>query len=349
VTEPAPGAPPLVVDAHAHFFPRELDGTGSLGRDPRLPYLSADAADAGRILRAGRVFRRVRSELWDVDRRVAELDGLGVDHQVISPVPVLLQYGVADGPALDLARVCNDATSAAVERSRGRLIGLATVPLPSRDAVRELQRAVEELGLAGVEIGTHVDGRELDDPELLPFFEAAEALGAAVFVHPMDGGGGVLRRAGEPYGFGLGMLTDTALAATALVFGGVLERFPRLRVAMAHGCGTFPWALPRLQLGAHVFGGQPARPLEELVRSLWVDALVLDPAHLGLLVERFGADHVMLGSDHPFLADHPAESIRCLDEGVRRGLVTVEQRRGILGRNALGFVARAASLPVGAA
>ena len=112
-----------------------------------------------------------------------------------------------------------------------------------------MHRLVSELGLAGVEIGAQIDGRELDDQCLVPLFDAAEELDCIVFVHPMGGGQGTLRRDGQPYDFGLGMLTDTALAAAALVFGGVLERHPKLRVVMAHGCGTFPWALPRLAQG----------------------------------------------------------------------------------------------------
>jgi aminocarboxymuconate-semialdehyde decarboxylase len=329
-----------VVDVHAHFFPRELDGTGAIGNNPLVPSLVVDSPESGRIVRDGLLFRDVRAELWDVDRRIAELDRVGIQHQVISPVPVLLQYAVTDGRAMDLACIVNDATAAAVDRSAGRLIGLGTVPLPGSSAVPELRRAVEELGLAGVEIGTNINGIELDDPELLGFFEAAEALEAAVFVHPMDGGNGVLRRDGVPYGFGLGMMTDTALAATALVFGGVLERFPGLRVGLAHGCGTFPWALPRLELGNRLLGQATARPVDELVRSLWVDSLVFDPAHLRLLVDRFGADHVMLGSDHPFLPDHPEASIRDVADARDRGILTEDETRMILGRSALAFVGR---------
>ncbi len=328
------------MDVHAHFFPPELDGTGVLGEHPAIPSLVVDGPEAGRIVRGGQLFRNVRSELWDVERRITELDRLEVRHQVVSPVPVLLQYAVDDGHALELARVVNDSTAAAVDRSAGRLIGLGTVPLPGPAAVPELRRAVEDLGLAGVEIGTQVNGLELDDPALHGFFEAAEELGAAVFVHPMDGGKGVLRRDDVPHGFGLGMLTDTALAATALVFGGVLERFPRLRVGLAHGCGTFPWALPRLELGRRLLA-QDERPVDQLVRSLWVDSLVFDPSHLRLLVSRFGADHVMLGSDHPFLPDQPGASIRDVTDAGNRGILTEQEARQILGENALAFVRRA--------
>ena len=108
-----------------------------------------------------------------------------------------------------------------------------------------------------------------------------------------------------PYEFGIGMLTDTALAAAALVYGGVLERHPGLRIALSHGCGSFPWVHPRLRyMAARLVDDPGLGPrLDELVRALWVDALVFDPANIGLLVERFGADHILYGTDHPFLPE----------------------------------------------
>lgn len=291
------------VDTHAHYFGLDLADALRGVDDPRWPVLVPDGDDGGSLMLDNRPFRAVRSVLWDVDRRVGELDAAGIGCQLISPVPVMLAYWADARVGAMCARATNDSIAAAVERSRGRLAGLGTVPLPHVDlAIDELRRAVEDLGLAGVEIGTRIAGEDLDSPRLAPFFQAAESLDAALFVHPTEGGGGVVRREGQPYDFGLGMITDTALAATALVFGGVLERFPALRVALAHGCGTFPWAYPRLSLGARIWhGADPAR-LDQLVQSLWVDSLVFDPEHLRLLVHRFGSDHVMLGTDYPFVA-----------------------------------------------
>lgn len=131
-----------------------------------------------------------------------------------------------------------------------------------------------------------------------------------VFIHPAHQATAT-RRSGVPYEFGIGMLTDTALAGAALVYGGVLDRHPGLRVALAHGCGALPWVHPRLRYitehGAARAGTDGAAPagahLDDLLRSLWVDCLVFDPAHVPLLVERFGADHVLYGTDHPFLPE----------------------------------------------
>ena len=166
-----------------------------------------------------------------------------------------------------------------------------------------MERAVGDLGLAGLEIGTVVGSTELDQPELRPFFQAAAALGVPLFIHPMDGAGAA--RCDTPLGqFGIGLPTDTAIAAAALVFGGVLDELPDLRVCLSHGGGTFPWVYPRLRLwaaGQSVDPAATARHLDELVRRLFVDALVFDPQHVPLLLERFGGDHVVFGSDYPFI------------------------------------------------
>lgn len=337
------------VDAHAHYFGLDLADALRAVDDPRWPALVPDGGDGGTIMLGHRPFRSVRSVLWDVDLRLAELDAAGIGYQLISPVPVMLAYWANERTGAVCARATNDSIAAAVARSHGRLAGLGTVPLPHIDlAIEELHRAVEDLGLAGVEIGARIAGEDLDSPRLRPFFEAAEAVGAALFVHPTDGGGGVIRREGQPYDFGLGMTTDTAVAATALVFGGVLERFPMLRVALAHGCGSFPWAYPRLSLGSSIWHGTDPARLDELVRSLWVDSLVFDPEHLRLLVRRFGADHVMLGTDYPFVAGQLDGARDFLASAQSLGALDADEAWRIHAANGLAF-AGAASSTAGAA
>lgn len=288
------------VDLHAHWFGPDLAPEGqAVGEWPRLVI---DGDDGGRIMRGDEVFREVRPSLWDVGTRLRDLDASAIETQVISPVPVTFPYVDDSGAAQAQAVATNSSIARAVAAGGGRLVGLGTVPLTHPVAAVEVLRAAMSgpAPLVGVEIGTRAGTRELDDPTLLPFFEAASDLGALVFVHPSDGGAGTLRRRGQPYDFGLGMHADTALAAAALVFGGVLERFPDLRVVLAHGCGGFAWSYPRLRLGAELLQGTSVVELDERVGSLYVDSLVLDPEHLGLLVHRFGADRVVLGTDHPF-------------------------------------------------
>lgn len=327
------------VDAHAHFFGADLADALSAAfpdapQDLRWPRLVTDGS-SGTLMLGETPFRTVRSVLWDVDERIAELDAAGIAIQVISPVPVMLAYWAEEDAAIRYSTATNDSIAAAVSRSRGRLAGLGTVPLPHvAAAVAELQRVVRELRLPGVEIGTQIAGYDLDAPDLDPFFAAAEKLGAVLFVHPTDGGGGVVRRGGQPYDFGLGMTTDTAVAATALVFGGVLDRHPDLRICLAHGCGTFTWSYPRLRLGAQIWNDADPAHLDRLLASLWVDSLVFDPEHLRLLVHRFGADRIVLGTDYPFVAGQLDGARTFLAGAHDRGALTRENAADVLGRNA---------------
>jgi aminocarboxymuconate-semialdehyde decarboxylase len=285
-------------------------------------------------------FRKVRAPLWDLDARLAELDAHGVALQVLSPTPIMLTYWAEPKLAVQFAQAVNDSLAAQVADSGGRLAGLGTVPLQDGVlAAEELRRAVLELGLAGVEIGTTAGGLELDDPEFVPFFDAAAELDAAIFVHPLDGGGNAIRRGGQPYDFGLGMLTDTAMAATALICGGVLDERPHLRIGLSHGCGTLAWAAPRLKLGT-ALTADPGRQetFDELVARLWVDTLVFDPEHLRLLVHRFGAEHVMVGTDYPFIPGQLEGAETFIGRALERGALTSDQADAVLHANARAFI-----------
>ncbi|MDQ6522926.1 amidohydrolase family protein [Nocardioides sp. LHD-245] len=322
-----------IVDVHAHFFPRRVELPVSGGPWPRL---EVDDAVSGRLLVGERLFRDVRAGLWDLDVRLAELDVLGVERQLVSPVPVTLDAGTDAEASIGYYRSLNDGIAEAVVASSGRLAGLGGVPWLDVDlAVAELRHAVCELGLLGIEIGCRMGERELDDLALRPLFAAAEELGALVFVHPLGGGDGAIRRSGEqPYDFGLGMLTDTAMAASALVFGGVLDACPGLDVLLAHGGGTFPWAFPRLASGSVLGGDRSSGDHAALLRRLWVDTLVLVPEHLGLLARRFGAEHVLVGSDYPFIPGQLEGAERLVGAAVAAGDLTAAEGDGLLGRNA---------------
>ena len=326
------------VDLHAHWFGADVADGGVPADWPRLV---VDSRDAGRIVRGTQTFRQVRPSLWDVTARLRDLDRCGIQRQVISPVPVTFAYDSDAGASTAYAAAMNDSIARAVAAAGGRLEGLASVPLGSPAAVSVLEQALcGPVPLVGVEIGTRVGDLELDAPELLPFFEAAAALGAIVFVHPSDGGAGTVRRSGQPFDFGLGMHADTALAAGALVFGGVLERFPDLRVVLAHGCGGFAWSYPRLRLGAELFAGAPVAEIDERVRSLYVDSLVLDPEHLRLLVHRFGADRIVLGTDHPFFPDISVQARGFLIEAEGTGALPPGGAQDVFRDNGLALLQR---------
>ncbi|MFV0526665.1 MAG: amidohydrolase family protein [Acidimicrobiales bacterium] len=320
---------PLTIDIHAHHFPTGLADFGARTGDPRWPRLErGDGLGPGgaRIMRGDDVFRRVTAACFNPAARIAELDAAGVDRQVISPVPVTLIDWAPPDQALAFLGAQNDRLAEIAAGSDGRLIALGAVPLhdPHR-AVAELARIHDDLGLAGVEITAMAGGRELDDTALDPFWAAAATARVPVFIHPAHQAV-TTRRSGMPYEFGIGMLTDTALAAAALVYGGVLDRHPDLRIALAHGCGAFAWTHPRLRYlatGAAARAGHDPEAvgaaLDDLVRTLWVDCLVFDPAHVTLLVQRFGADHVLYGTDHPFLPEGFAGPRRVIDEAVAAG------------------------------
>ncbi|GAB3082058.1 amidohydrolase family protein [Nocardioides zeae] len=324
-----------MIDLHAHHFPRALTESSTTPTGPRWPHLRPGTDGRGQIMVGDAVFRHVTADLWDVETKLLALDRAGIGVQVVSPVPVMLCTWADAADAAAYCRAVNVALAEDVATAPSRLRGLGAVPLQDVErAVVELHHAVATLGLLGVEIGTSVEGVDLDDPRLHPFWAAAEDLGAVVFVHPMDGGGGVVRRAGQPYDFGLGMLTDTAIAAGGLVFGGVLARFPALKVVLAHGCGSFAWSYPRLRLGDQVWnGGDPAMS-DDRARSLWVDTLVLDPEHLRILVHRFGPDKVVLGTDHPFFPAVTAGARDFVGDAVASGALTRAQGEGVLHRNA---------------
>ncbi len=304
----------VTIDVHAHHFPTGLPDMAARTGDGRWPSLRQGGGlgpGGATIMRGGERFRRVTAACHDPAVRVAELEAAGIDRQVISPVPVTLVDWAPADEADEFLRRQNDRLAQIAAASGGRLLALGAVPLQDPDrAMTELARIRRDLGMAGVEIGAQIAGRELDDPALEPFWAVAESERVPVFIHPAHQATST-RRSGMPYEFGIGMLTDTALAAAALVYGGVLDRHPGLRVALAHGCGALPWVHPRLryiatrtaaQAGAEN-QGRAGAALDEFVRALWVDCLVFDPANVPLLVERFGADHILYGTDHPFLPE----------------------------------------------
>ena len=336
-----------VVDIHTHIFPAGLEDFALRTGDARWPSLRVDdrgdSPGAAQIMRGDEVFRPVDRRCYDLNARTEDMDRVGVQIQVLSPVPVALCSWADPALASSFARQQNRAISEMISSfaapDRFRWMGGITLQDAST-AIADLEHGLA-LGMCGVEIGTEVGGCELDDPALFAFWDAAQQLDVAVFVHP-TAGETAIRRRGQPYEFALGMLTDTATAATALVFGGVLDAFPDLRIGLAHGCGTFPFALPRLirgsTLGSSGLASGAIARIGALVARLWADTLVFDQAHLPLLIERFGAEHLMLGSDVPFYPADWGDPATMLTDAVSAGLCTSTQCRGMLGANALRFI-----------
>ncbi len=288
------------------------------------------------------VFRTVPPELWDIDARLAAMEQAGIAHQVISPMPVTLE-GFPAGVMPAYLRNQNDALVAAARRSGGRLLVFGAVPMDTvTGAIEELDRLAGLPGVVGVEISTLPGGRELDDPDLLPFYASAQHHDFALFVHPTQQQRAVRGRA-KPYPFAIGMHTDTALAASALVLSGIPEQFPDLRVGFAHGCGSLPWTYPRLRMAVAVDDHQIDR-LDAMLAKLWCDTLVFEPELLELLAQRFGTEHLLLGSDYPFYRTPLAELMAIGARAAEAGAITADAVAALSFSNAAAFLGQRSNL-----
>jgi len=292
------------IDVHTHVVPPRWDDWASRYGGGAWPRLEPRDACHATIFTGDKFFRDITDQAWSPERRIADMDRLGIDRQALSPPPVMLCYWAEARAGQAFARMQNEFVAGVVARHPGRFTGMATVPLQDPAlAVAELRHARETLGLRAVEIGTCPAGRDFDDPALFAFFEACRDLGMAVFVHPAVPLVGADRMPRHYFPLIVGNPLETALAISKLIFGGVLERLPDLRICFAHGGGAFPFTLARLNHGWKVRPEGPAaipREPVEYARRLYFDSLTLSAENLGFLVARFGADHVVLGSDYPF-------------------------------------------------
>jgi aminocarboxymuconate-semialdehyde decarboxylase len=256
------------------------------------------------MMKDGKFFREVEANVWDPRTRMGECKNHDVDIQVLSTVPAMFSYWAKAVDALDISMLLNDHIAEVVAEFPQRFIGLGTIPLQDIDlAISEMERCLSDLGLAGVEIGTNVNQRNLDDELLFSVFEAAQDLNAAIFIHPWDMMG---QDDLQKYWLSwlVGMPAETSRAICSMIFGGVFERLPNLRVAFAHGGGAFPAILGRVQHGFHVRPDLCAvdnkiDPVKYLGK-FWVDSLVHDNDALDYLINKVGINKIALGTDYPF-------------------------------------------------
>lgn len=295
---------PFKIDLHTHILPPDWPNLRDRYGYGGFVQLEHHGPGCARMQIDGQPFREIQSNSWDPEVRIKECDRHGVDMQVLSTVPVMFSYWAKPEHTYDLSRLLNDHIADVVRAYPDRFAGLATVPLQSPDlAIRELERCVKDLGLKGAQIGSHINEWDLNHPELFPFFEAAQDLGAALFVHPWDMVG---RDRMKPYWLAwlIGMPTETALAISAVIFGGVLQRLPKLRICFAHGGGAFPGLIGRIEHGFQVRPDLCAIDNHESPRSylgrFYLDSLVHDPDVLRNLIRLFGSQRIALGSDYPF-------------------------------------------------
>ena len=324
------------VDVHSHVLP--LDCLRELQRlDPeRAPSPRPDPDREGWELVdvPGRVVGPVVPGLYDIDVRLRDQRARGVDLEILSVMPFTFYYWTDAQFAAQAARLQNDAIGGVVKAHPDHFVGLATVPLQDVQAsIAELERAMTDLGLVGVEVCTNVNGRNLDDPDLEPFWDAAEQLGAFIFFHP-DRVAGADRLTSHYLINTVGNPIDTTIAIGSLVLGGVLERHPGLnKLCFAHGGGFAPYQAARMDHAWRVRADARRairRPPTDFLRWSHFDTILFHPCTSGFLARRFGAGQVLLGTDYPFDMQP--------DEAVGRVNATPnlsdDERTAILGGNA---------------
>lgn len=294
------GGKTQVIDIHAHLAVPAAESVLRPHAAQAAPF-AFSSLDSDAVNRE--LFARIGAKLHSIDEHIRDMDALGIDMQAISPLPGQLVYVVAPDVAREAARLTNDGIAAAVAQHPARLVGMGLVPLQAPElAIAEMKRCVRELGLRGIEIPSHVAGRELSDPPFRPVLAAAEELGALLFLHPLGASHGERLRDHYLNNI-LGNPIDSTIAVAHLIFDGVLDQLPGLKLCVAHGGGYAATYWGRLD---HAWRARPdcrrhiSKPPSYYLRKLYLDTLVFDHAQLRFLIETHGADHLCLGTDYPF-------------------------------------------------
>ncbi|NND93661.1 MAG: amidohydrolase [Flavobacteriales bacterium] len=293
----------MTIDIHTHILPENIPDFKRRFGYGGFIHLDHHKPGCARMMMDDRFFREVQCNCWDPKQRILECNEQDVHVQVLSTVPVMFAYWAKAHDTLTLSQFLNDHIAGIIEEHPSRFVGLGTLPMQAPDlAIKELERC-KQIGLKGVEIGSHINEWNLNAPELFPVFQACQELDMAVFVHPWDMmGKDKMSRYWLPWL--VGMPAETSLAICSMIFGGVFERLPDLRVAFAHGGGSFPATIGRVQ---HGFDVRPdlcaidnnVSPIEYLGR-FWLDSLVHSKPMLDYIVDLVGVDKVTLGTDYPF-------------------------------------------------
>ena len=326
------------IDIHTHILPKEWPDLKKKYGYGGWIHLDHHKTGCARMMKDSQFFREVGSNLWDPEIRCNEYDTFGIDVQVLSTVPVMFSYWAKPEHALDLSKLLNDHIASIIDDKPGRFIGLGTLPMQDPSlAVSELERCVKELGLSGVQIGTNINGLNLNDDSLFEVFESAESLNTAIFIHPWYMmGEKEMNQYWLPWL--VGMPAETSRAICSMIFGGVFERLPNLRVAFAHGGGAFPATIGRIDHGFNVRPDLCAINNDKLpstyLGKFWVDSLVHDRTALSYLISKIGMEKIALGTDYPFPLGElePGSLINKMND------LSADNRDMLFSRNALNWL-----------
>jgi len=293
----------MKIDIHTHIIPEKMPNWTEkfgYGEFIHLEHRNCEAC----MMQGEKVFRIVKENSYNKEVRIKEMEETEVSMQVLSTIPVLFNYWAKPDDGLETSRFFNDHIAETVEKEPNHFIGLGTVPLQDVNlAIKEMERCIKELKMPGVEIGSNINGKNLSEKDFFPFYEAAEKLGCALFVHPWQMmGEDNMQKYWLPWL--VGMPAETTRAICSMIFGGVFEKFPKLRVAFAHGGGSFPFTIGRIEHGFNVrpdlvAADNPLNP-RDYIGKFWIDSLVHDKKAFEFLIDIMGEDTICLGSDYPF-------------------------------------------------
>jgi aminocarboxymuconate-semialdehyde decarboxylase len=293
----------FTIDIHTHILPENIPNFNAKFGYGGFVQLEHHKPCCARMMIGEKFFREIEDNCWSATKRIEECTHSTVDVQVLSTIPVMFNYWAKAQDCLEVSQFLNDHIANIVAKYPKKFVGLGTIPLQNISmAIEELKRC-KEIGMRGVQIGSHVNDWNLNDQNLFPFYEACEALDMCIFVHPWEMmGQEKMQKYWLPWL--VGMPAETSLAICSMIFGGVFEKFKKLRVAFAHGGGSFPFTLGRIE---HGFNCRPDLVAvdnniapSKYLGKFWFDSLVHDSHSLDYLINLVGSQKIALGSDYPF-------------------------------------------------
>lgn len=293
----------LKIDMHTHIIPSELPRWADKFGYKGFIYLEKHRTGYARMMRDDQFFREIGSNCWDPVERIEEYASHKTQVQVVCTIPVLFSYWAKPQDTLEIAMFLNDHIAQLVQDNPLHYLGLGTLPMQDTDlAIKELERC-KEIGLLGIQIGSNINDLNLSEAQFFPIFEACQALGMAILVHPWNMMG---MQSMEKYWLPwlVGMPAETSRAICSMIFSGIFEKLPKLRVCFAHAGGSFLPTIGRIEHGYHcrpdlVAIDNPVNPRNYLGK-FWVDCITHDPKMLQYVLDLMGDDKVTLGSDYPF-------------------------------------------------